>query len=871
MICRLKYDARMVALGSLLILGSLRLSALADQADGVIHQARAAADLGDFQRAESLLRTATTHAGAPVEGAAAIELEILRRIRLDYSLTEEALLAKLRKSIPDVAAGDLTRWRHDKCLQYRQIDGKVCYFKREPSNLFRFCDEAQKRRQPPQLPQPAGWKFALTDHLERLVALADKKDQAELFPVRHRVSYRLSVEEGHPHVKAGAKVRCWLPFPQAYRQQRGVRLVESTPVAGLVSDNGAGHRCVYFEKEVEDPAKPLRFSVTFDFVTSAYCPDLDPAAVVPYDTESALFRQYTAERTPHIVFSSEVRQIVSQVVGDVSNPLTKAQRLFRWVDEHIRYCAEMEYSTLPNLSAKALESRRGDCGVQAICFITLCRAAGIPARWQSGWETKPNGSNMHDWAEFYVEPWGWLPADPSYGLQSHEDRRVREFYCGHMDPYRLIVNLDYGQKLAPEKTSFRSEPNDFQRGEIEIDGHNLYFDEWDWTFDVQTVPTIRGFTALEEALDAEMPRRLVAGDVPGAVVLVGKNNGSGYDTWAKSYGYQQIKPTAVPMPVDAIFDLASMSKPIATGTALMILSEQGKVDVDEPVAKYLPEFKLGNKQNVTIRHLMTHMSGERPYVGAADQKVVEAEAGFPCRDAIRKYIRELPLVREPGAAVQYSCLNAILCAEIVRAITGMEHSEFVKQNAFQPLLMKETGFNPGREYDARLVPTEACDYGRGDGKFRLGQVHDPLAAMQAGLSGNAGLFSSAQDLSRFAQMVLNQGELDGVRILQPETVQRMSSVQNPGGKSTKGFADRRGLLWDIYQPDPGDEGIDAVYGFGHTGYTGTAIRFYPSHGVYVLALTNRVHPDDHARVGALRAAVWRIVGETMMGITSPDR
>jgi CubicO group peptidase (beta-lactamase class C family) len=113
--------------------------------------------------------------------------------------------------------------------------------------------------------------------------------------------------------------------------------------------------------------------------------------------------------------------------------------------------------------------------------------------------------------------------------------------------------------------------------------------------------------------------------------------------------------------------------------------------------------------------------------------------------------------------------------------------------------------------------------------------------------------------------------LDGVRILQPETVQRMSSVQNPRAAilcSTKGFADRRGLLWDIYQPDPGDEGIDAVYGFGHTGYTGTAIRFYPSHVcVYVLALTNRVHPDDHARVGALRAAVWRIVGETMMGIT----
>jgi hypothetical protein len=150
----------------------------------------------------------------------------------------------------------------------------------------------------------------------------------------------------------------------------------------------------------------------------------------------------------------------------------------------------MEYSIIPSISQKALTARRGDCGVQGLTFVTLCRAAGVPARWQSGWQTKPNDWNMHDWSEFYVEPWGWLPADASYGVRDHADPRVRDFLCGNMDPYRLIVNLDYARDLQPPKTSFRSEPNDFQRGEIEIDGHNLYFDEWDWTFNVKTTPLV---------------------------------------------------------------------------------------------------------------------------------------------------------------------------------------------------------------------------------------------------------------------------------------------------------------------------------------------------------------------------------------------
>ncbi len=831
-----------------------------------LSDARQAMQAGRFTEAEEILRPALRDPDGPVVDEPAVLLEIMRRMRLDYNLSSDAMLAKLRTTLPDVAADDVTRWREQGVLQHRVIDGEVRYFNREPSNLFRFCAEARQRREVSREPDRAGWKFDLPAHLARLLASAGKGDDPEVCPVKHHVTYRLAVKPNHPCVKSGAKVRCWLPCPQGYRQQRDVRLIKTEPEGGVIAPNGHPQRTIYFEHTITDPKTPLAFQAEFEFVTSAYCPRLDLDKVEPYDRSAGLYKEYTAERAPHIVFTPAIRQVVADVGGDEPNPLARARKLFHWMDGSIRYCAEMEYSTIPSIAAKAIETRRGDCGVQGLLFITLCRAAGVPARWQSGWESKPNGWNMHDWAEFYVEPWGWLPADPSYGLQDHPDPRVREFYCGHLDAYRMIVNLDYARELSPPKTSFRSEPNDFQRGEIEIDGHNLYFNEWEWTFRVRTVPLTRDRVALEEALDAVVPDALVDGKMSGAVILVGRQVEDGYETWEKAYGYKQTQPTPIPMTTDAIFDLASMTKPIATGTCLMILADQGKLKTDDPVANYLPEFAEGKKSAVTIGQLMTHMSGERPYVHASEQKELKEQAGFPCREAIREYIRELPLLRAPGEALQYSCLNAILGAEIVRTITGDEHDVFAREHIFQPLGMRDTGFTPPESLNHRLVPTTRAAYGRGEGGFLLGQVHDPIAAMQGGISGNAGLFSTAADLSRFAQMMLNRGSRDGVQILKPRTVHRMTSTQNPGARNTKGEIDRRGLLWDVYQPEPGDRGMDAVYAYGHTGYTGTAIRIYPEHGLYIIALANRVHPDDRGSVSAFRRIVWRTVGEALLGI-----
>lgn len=872
----------------------------------IVSQAREWTDQGRFNAAERLLRAHLAEPEAPVVDECAVQLEIIRRIRLDFSLTPEQMLGRLRDSIPDVSAKDMERWREEGVLQHRVIGGEVRYFNRAAGNLFRASAEARSRRVTSV--ERAGWDFDLPKHLAQLVAKAEGSSDSQIHPVKHHIRYELRVKEGHPRLRPGAKVRCWLPFPQEYRQQRDVRLLSTDPPGAVVAPNGHAQRTVYFEQTIGDPPEPPCFAAEFEFVTYAYVPKLDPAKVKPYDAGGALYREFTAERPPHVIFTPEVKRLATEIVGEETNPLLRARRIFRWVDGNIPWCSEMEYSTIPNLSAKGLAARKGDCGVQGMVFITLCRATGVPARWQSGWETLPNRWNMHDWAEFYVEPWGWLPADASYGLKEHSDPQVREFFCGHMDAYRMIVNLDYARELYPPKTSFRSETNDFQRGEIEIDGHNLYFDEWSWSFDVRTIPLDGGMSCLEEALDAVVPELLEEGNVPGAVIAVGKKTDGGFETWHKAYGHLRTQPAPAPMRSDAIFDMASLTKPIATGTSLMILVEQGKLSLDDPVGRYLPEFNQGDKKGVTIRHLMTHMSGMPPYVGADQQKVIKDEAGFPCPAATRAYIRSLDLGRPPGEAMVYSCLNAILCAEIVEAVSGQPLDEFASEHIFKPLGMNESGFcrlapresttrhpehsegsghairsEPDssvaallRDDIARFVPTTRAEHGLGEGGFLQGQVHDPLAAMQAGVSGNAGLFSTAADLGRFAQMMLGGGELDGVRILKDETIREMTREQNPGAVNKKGKPAPRGLLWGVYESDSFEEpgGTDkhslsvAPSPYGHTGYTGTAIRLYPKQGVYVIALANRVHADDSGKVEAFRRQVWNTVGQVLMGTSS---
>jgi transglutaminase-like putative cysteine protease len=438
--------------------------------DPILVQARDLLARGRLAEAEELLGDGKATQRAEMR-------QIIDRFRREYSLDESGFLAKLRRSVPDVTPADLRRWREAGQLQHRVIDGRVMYFRREPSNLFRFCPEAISRRAP-QEPKPSSWK--LVDHLAKVIAEAETSGKTEVVPIKHRITYTLTIPQLPSDIamnESGSMLRVWLPFAQEYRQQKDVKLVSTSPAAKLVAENGSPHRTIFFEVPLKT-RDAREFQAVFEYASCAYYPMLSASLAKPLPADWG--DQYLGERPPHIVFTPELRQTVKQIIDDEINPLARARKIFHWVASNVRYCAEEEYCLIPSFSTKALNSLKGDCGIQSTLFITMCRAAGIPARWQSGWETKPVDWNMHDWAEFYVEPWGWLPADVSYGLQKSDDPKVREFYFGHQDSYRLITNLDYGRELVPPKNSLRSEPADFQRGEVEIDGRNLYFDEWDY-------------------------------------------------------------------------------------------------------------------------------------------------------------------------------------------------------------------------------------------------------------------------------------------------------------------------------------------------------------------------------------------------------
>ena len=462
--------------------------------DPVTKQALSLLNDGRFAEAQTLLATDDGHPEASVAQAREEMKEVIRRTRRDYNVSPDGVLKKIQASIPDATAADLDKWRKEGVLQHRVVDGKVAYFRREPVNLFRFSDDAIKRREAAGK-TPVKEKFALHEHLANVVAEAEKTGEAEVQRIHHRVRFTATIASNTPGAKNGSLVRCWLPFPQEYRQQRGVKLIRSSPdgasiapsVDGETDITGAPQRTVYLEQRVTDPSKPMTFEIEFEYTSSAYYPKLNPALASPASAGGD-FAPYLAERAPHIVFTPEIKRAVSQSIGAETNALLKARKIFHFVDKEIRYHGEQEYSTLDSFCQQAITRRKGDCGVQAMLFITMCCAAGIPARWQSGWQTKPGEINMHDWSEIYVAPWGWIPVDASNGLQQSNDAKIREFYLGHQDAYRMIVNRDYGSPLVPPKQSLRSEPADFQRGEVEIDGVNLFYDDWDIDVDFKWAP-----------------------------------------------------------------------------------------------------------------------------------------------------------------------------------------------------------------------------------------------------------------------------------------------------------------------------------------------------------------------------------------------
>jgi serine-type D-Ala-D-Ala carboxypeptidase len=336
------------------------------------------------------------------------------------------------------------------------------------------------------------------------------------------------------------------------------------------------------------------------------------------------------------------------------------------------------------------------------------------------------------------------------------------------------------------------------------------------------------FAPITAAAQAEV----AAGHIPGAVILVGTRRRGLY---RQAIGSRILKPRPQPMRADTIFDLASLTKVVATTPAVMQLVERGKLRLDAPVAHYWPAFAANGKGRITIRDLLTHYSGL-----AADLDLSKEWSGYDT--AMAMIVAAKP--RAPaGRRYLYSDLNFEILGELVHRVSGERLDRYAAQHVFAPLRMTDTRFRPPQGLRPRIAPTEDTD-----GHVHWAEVHDATARWMGGIAGHAGLFSTADDLATYARMMLNGGVWHGVRILRAGSVRAMTHRASPPGG-----ARARGLGWDL----GGADGFGAfpAGSYGHLGFTGTMIWIDPAAGIFAVVLTNRVYPDGKGDADPLRRAV----------------
>jgi CubicO group peptidase (beta-lactamase class C family) len=343
------------------------------------------------------------------------------------------------------------------------------------------------------------------------------------------------------------------------------------------------------------------------------------------------------------------------------------------------------------------------------------------------------------------------------------------------------------------------------------------------------------------AIQSVVDEGLEAHCMPGCVIAFGRQ---GKLAWLKAYGHRQLQPEPLPMTTDTVFDMASLTKPVATATCVMMLMEQGKLRLGDSVANYIPDFAHGAKKEITLTHLLTHHSGL-----IADNPLSDYEQSVD--ESWRRVLQLEPSVT-PGTRFVYSDVGFVVLGHVIQQVSGQDIHQFSQQQLFLPLGMKETGYLPGARLRARAAPTQ-----QRDGNWIQGEVHDPRAFLLGGVAGHAGLFSTAEDLAVYAQMMLRQGAYCGVRILSPPSVELMTRAHDVSGSL-------RGLGWDKLSGYSSNRAENfSAQAFGHGGFTGTVLWIDPALDLFFIFLSNRVHPDGTGNVNSLAGRIATIVASAI--------
>ncbi|ACM22868.1 transglutaminase-like domain-containing protein [Thermotoga neapolitana] len=381
------------------------------------------------------------------------EKERIERLIEDYPFSEKEALEKLKEMFEDFSEEEFHRLLKEGILDYIVVNGERRFERRFFHNLaFAKPEYRERLRKKDEKVEKA--RKILHDRLERLT----KGEKPKEYLVRARVTLRLK--------KTSSRNRVWLPFPKEGFQIENVKLLKTSHKNFYLAPNDVPQRTIYFE------GKDSVYFVEFEYTVREWINRVDPEVV----EEPGHFEEFLRKEPPHIVFTPKLRWLTREVVGDEENPYLRAKRIYDWITFNVRYSYVKPYALYENITDFVVNNLKGDCGFQALLFITMCRIAGIPARWQSGWYINPIFASPHDWALFYIEPYGWLPADLSFGGARKEREDFRSFYFGNLDGFRMVANDDFMKSFDPEPRYIRQDPTDNQVGEAEGEDGRLPFE-----------------------------------------------------------------------------------------------------------------------------------------------------------------------------------------------------------------------------------------------------------------------------------------------------------------------------------------------------------------------------------------------------------
>lgn len=445
-------------------------------------------ELGNFSVAGKLIDKKLEDENLTKEDRYALEFkrDRMHRISLDFNKTEADILPSIKKYFPQVSEEMIAQWEKEGALEHKYINGNKRYFHNAVPNLFRVNKQAKAQKEKIDGKPKSNLDTFLQKDIPSNISAVKETGKNLVNPVKMKLDYTLTVEPNA--VPAGEVIRAWLPYPKEnHERQTDVKLISVNDENYIVAPDTFPQRTLYMEKTAQKD-EPTEFKMSLEYTAYAKWCNVTAESIKAYNKNSEMYQTYTAERAPHVVFTDEMKKLSKEIIGEETNPYNQVNLIFKWLSDNIPWASAREYSTIENISNYCIASMQGDCGIKSLLFITLCRMNGIPAKWQSGWMLHPGSVNLHDWAQVYFEGYGWIPVDPYMGIRNFESKEAQYFYTSGLDAYHFVVNDDYSRPLFPAKIYPRSETVDFQRGEVEWKGGNLYFDTWDYSMNVEYQP-----------------------------------------------------------------------------------------------------------------------------------------------------------------------------------------------------------------------------------------------------------------------------------------------------------------------------------------------------------------------------------------------